>query len=74
MGRFAPAREVLRVHEGGAIRQRIPVETFPLACMLGGADRRTLFILTTDNLNPMDSGVRGRIETIPVDIPGAGLP
>jgi sugar lactone lactonase YvrE len=69
-----PTREVLRVHDGGQILNRIPVDTFPLACMLGGTDRRTLFILTTETLNPMDSSIRGRIETVQVEFPGAGLP
>lgn len=69
-----PTREVLRVHEGAEIRYRIAVDTFPLACMLGGPERRTLFILTTEILNPGDSKARGRIETIQVDVPGAGLP
>ncbi len=67
-------KEVIRVREGAEITQRIPVDTFPLACMLGGPERRTLFITTTEILNPWDSNVRGRIETTQVDIPGAGLP
>lgn len=69
-----PTREVMRVHDGGQIVNRIPVDTFPLACMLGGPDRRTLYILTTEILNPADSNVRGRIEYVQVDVPGAGLP
>ena len=69
-----PTHEVLHVREGAEIVDRIPLDTFPLACMLGGADRRTLFILTTEMLNPGDPNVRGRIETIPVDVAGAGRP
>jgi hypothetical protein len=42
--------------------------------MLGGPERRTLFILTTSSLNPADSRAGGQIETVQVDIPGAGLP
>jgi len=67
-------REVVRVREGADITHRVPVETFPLACMLGGPDRRTLFILTTEILNPWDSNVRGWIETVQVEVPGAGFP
>ena len=33
--------EVIRVHEGGMISERIPVQTNDFACMLGGEDRRT---------------------------------
>ena len=67
-------RDVLRVREGAAITDRIPIDTIPIACMLGGPDRRTLFITTTDSLDPNDTQARGRIETIEVDVPGAGLP
>lgn len=66
--------EVLRVQEGVRVVDRIPVDNFPLACMLGGPERRTLFILTTTVLNPTDNNARGRIETIQVAVPGAGLP
>jgi sugar lactone lactonase YvrE len=69
-----PTQELLHVREGAEIVNRIPLDTFPLACMLGGADRCTLFILTTEMLNPGDPNVRGRIETIQVDVPGAGMP
>jgi sugar lactone lactonase YvrE len=67
-------REVLRVREGGAIAQRISLATIPLACMLGGQEHRTLCITTTDSLDPNDTDARGRIETIVVAVPGAGLP
>ena len=40
--------EVIRVHEGGMISERIPVQTNAFACMLGGEDRRTLFICTSN--------------------------
>jgi sugar lactone lactonase YvrE len=68
--------EVVRVREGGEITHRIQVETQGIACMLGGDDRRTLFILSAP-LVAAEEGrklKRGRIETARVDIPGAGLP
>lgn len=65
---------VLRIEEGGRILDRIPLDSHPLACMLGGPDRRTLFILSTTALDPTDPTANGRIETIEVTIPGAGLP
>lgn len=67
-------REVIRISEGAEITQRIRLDSIPLACMFGGLDRRTLFITSTESLNPGDSEARGRIETIQVDVPGAGLP
>jgi sugar lactone lactonase YvrE len=70
----ASLNEVLRVHEGAQIVARIPVDNFPLACMLGGPERRTLFILTTTSLNPINGNASGRIEIVPMDVPGAGLP
>lgn len=63
--------EVIRVVEGGEIVDRITVETFPYACMLGGEDRKTLFILTSDLFQ---GGMIGKIETVKVDVPGAGFP
>lgn len=68
--------EVLRVHEGGEISQRIKVETTAFACMLGGTDRRTLFILTAETHHPNEAKAKasGRIEFVEVDVPGAGLP
>jgi len=64
--------EVLRVREGGDITHRFTVETQPFAVMLGGPDRRTLSVCTS-LLSERNSG-RGRIETVRVDVPGAGLP
>jgi len=68
----AESTEVLRAKEGGEITHRFSVETQAFAVMLGGPDRRTLFVCTTI-LSERDSG-RGRIETVYVDVPGAGLP
>jgi hypothetical protein len=43
--------------------------------MLGGADRRTLYACTCTGSGPAVSDKRdGRIERVPVDVPGAGLP
>lgn len=67
-------KDVLRVREGGEITHRIPFEGYPLACMLGGPQRRTLYITATESLDYHDVTARGIIETIAVDIPGAGLP
>ncbi len=63
--------EVVRVFEGGQIAERINVETLPYACMLGGPDGKTLFVLTSDLSR---EGLVGRIETVRVEAPKAGYP
>jgi sugar lactone lactonase YvrE len=66
---------VIRVREGGVVTDRIEVEHQAFACMLGGPDRRTLFLCTARDSDPATTGARtGRIETVTVDVPGAGLP
>ena len=70
--------EVIRVHEGGMISERIPVQTNAFACMLGGEDRRTLFICTSNGsgIDP-EAALReksGKIEITQVDVPGCGKP
>ena len=70
--------EVIRVREGGVILDRIPVETNAYACMLGGEDLKTLFICTSNasGVDP-ESALReksGKIETIKVEVAGAGRP
>lgn len=67
-------KEVLRVREGGQITTRIPIGSIAIACMLGGEERSTLFVTTSDSQNPEDTQAKGRIEVLQVDIPGAGLP
>ncbi|MHA1931086.1 MAG: SMP-30/gluconolactonase/LRE family protein [Promethearchaeota archaeon] len=61
--------KVFRVIEGGKVTHEVKVLTQAYACMLGGLDRRTLFVATStaDHLE-------GRIEITRVEIPGAGLP
>jgi sugar lactone lactonase YvrE len=67
---------VLRVLEGGAVTDEVRVSrNGAYACMLGGADRRTLFVCTADVSDPAQTGNRrGAIEACPVAVPGAGLP
>lgn len=67
-------QDVMRVRMGGEVTDRIPLDTIPLACMLGGPERRTLFIATTESIDPSDADAVGRIETMEVDVPGAGVP
>lgn len=67
--------EVLRIKEGGDVTHRVKVATQAFACMLGGPDRRTLFVLTADNTpRALPGKPSGKIETVRVDVPGTGLP
>jgi sugar lactone lactonase YvrE len=68
---------VLRVREGGDVLDEIKVTNdFAFACMLGGDDRRTLYMCTAASSDPKVTGDlrSGRIEAIDVDVRGAGLP
>lgn len=68
---------IVRVAEGGKITNEIPLPgRRSYACMLGGADRRDLYICTAEEHLPEKTIVsrKGRIEMIRVDVPGAGLP
>jgi len=69
-------REVVRIRDGGEVTDRFVLgDRGAYACMLGGVDRRTLFICTN-----IDSGQKiaakrtGKIEVTRVEVPGAGLP
>ncbi len=71
------SHRVVRVAEGGTVLDEVSVGTRnAYACMLGGADRRTLFVCTAESSNPHKTLARmsGRIENTRVDVPGAGLP
>ncbi|MAE94710.1 MAG: SMP-30/gluconolactonase/LRE family protein [Planctomycetota bacterium] len=70
------SNEMLRVREGGEVTERWPTGQMAIACMLGGADRRTLFVLVSDTTAPDEAVERrsGRILATRVDVPGAGLP
>ena len=66
----------IRVLEGGRITDVIDTgDRGSYAVMLGGADRRQLFVLTNSGSGP-DAATRrdGRIEVTTVSIPGAGRP
>jgi sugar lactone lactonase YvrE len=68
--------EVFRILEGGEITHRIPMHAGTYACMLGGEEGRTLFILTSEPPDPFAGRPfhGGCIDAIDVDIPRAGLP
>ncbi len=68
--------EVIRVRAGGAVLARVPTEQLAIACMLGGEDRRTLYVLTAESTDPEACRTKrtARIQTMRVDAPGAGRP
>lgn len=67
---------VVRVFEGGRIERQISLGArHAYACMLGGDDRRTLFICTNSGSGPEIANKReARVEFTKVEAPGAGLP
>jgi sugar lactone lactonase YvrE len=46
-------KTVLRVREGGAVLETIALDRMAIACMLGGADGRTLFTLAAEDTDPV---------------------
>ena len=68
---------VVRVADGGAVLETIPVkDAMAFACVLGGEDRRTLMICagTAHDAEECRRLRSGRIEFARVAVPGAGLP
>ena len=68
---------VIRAKEGAGVVETIRMAEgrHAFACMLGGADRKTLYICTSTASGPAMANKRdGAIEAVQVDVPGAGLP
>lgn len=70
------SHEVLRVVEGGKVTDRINIKNQAYACMLGGEDGKTLFILTSNSSQPDEciADKSAAVETVEVAHAGAGLP
>jgi sugar lactone lactonase YvrE len=73
------AARFARVRAGGEIVDTVEFEPprRTVACVLGGADRRTLYMLTADTLGEADLSrelMTARVEQTRVDVPGNGLP
>jgi sugar lactone lactonase YvrE len=70
------APECVRIAEGGAVLEVIETGAPCFACMLGGDDGRTLFMLTASGSdhNQASASTTGRIVTAQVDSPRAGRP
>jgi sugar lactone lactonase YvrE len=72
-----PRAGLVRVMPGGEITDRVSVPGRRVyACVLGGADRRTLFACTGTTHDRIEAGrVRSaKLEAVTVDVPGAGVP
>jgi sugar lactone lactonase YvrE len=72
-----PNKRCVRVREGGAVLQTIDLDRGCFACMLGGADGRTLFMVATEwgGIRNMADGRRtGQILTVEAPAAAAGWP
>jgi sugar lactone lactonase YvrE len=68
--------ECVRVAEGGAIVERVATSQGCFACMLGGEDRMTLYLVTAESSDAAKARVarNGALEQARTSVPGAGLP
>ena len=74
----------VRVRDGGEVLDSIELDGMPFACMLGGPDRSTLFVMVADwrlgddpaaNIARLTTGPRtGHVLTVAAPAPGAGWP
>ncbi len=66
----------LRLHEGGRVSETVTTGRRAIACMLGGADRKTLYIATSGatGYDECRAERAARLETVTVAVKGAGWP
>jgi sugar lactone lactonase YvrE len=74
-----PHQQCVRVREGGEVVQIIDLDRGCFACMLGGADGRTLYIVANQWSGTAKMGISnparaGQVVAIEVDVPHAGWP
>ena len=72
-----PNKRCVRVREGGEVLQTINLDRGGFACMLGGADRRTLFIMAAEwhGFEKMMTGLgTGQVLAVAAPAPGVGWP
>jgi len=69
-------REALRVREGGELVDRLAIDRHVIACALGGADGRTLFVMAARAIPRAQARAQrgGCVMAVTVDVPGAGSP
>jgi sugar lactone lactonase YvrE len=72
-----PIKRCVRVREGGEVLQTIDLDRGCVACVLGGVDRRTLFLVANEwpgAASMADEARTGQVLTARAPAPGAGWP
>jgi sugar lactone lactonase YvrE len=74
-----PNRRCVRVREGGEVLRTIALDRGCFACLLGGADKRTLFMMAAEwrgmtKIAEVVGERTGRVLAAEVTVPGAGWP
>ncbi len=74
-----PNKRCVRVREGGEVMQTVELDRGCFACMLGGKDKKTLFIVAAEwrgmeNIAEVARARTGRVLTVDAPAPGVGWP
>ena len=74
-----PNKCCVRVREGGEVLQTVKLDRGCFACMLGGVDKRTLFLIAAewrgmDKIAEVARARTGQVLTIEAPAPGVGWP
>ena len=74
-----PNKRCVRVQEGGEVLQAVELDRGCFACMLGGKDKRTLFLIANEwrgmeNMSEVARERTGQVLTIEAPAPGVGWP
>jgi sugar lactone lactonase YvrE len=72
-----PGRRCVRVADGGRVLETVPLDRGGFACVLGGPDRRTLFVTAAHwrpDLPELVPAGSGQVCATEVTVPGAGWP
>ncbi len=72
-----PNKRCVRVREGGEVLQTIELDRGCFACMLGGVDNRTLFLMANawgGPANMAEAARTGQVFTAQAPAPGVGWP
>jgi sugar lactone lactonase YvrE len=75
----AMSTECVRVRQGGEVLARVPLDRSPFACMLGGPDGTTLFVLAAEwrGFEEIEAAIAdrtGRVLVVEAPAPHAGRP
>ena len=74
-----PNQRCTRIREGGEVLHEFELDRGCFACLLGGPDRRMLFLLSAqwggpDGMDEQFEHRTGRVSVAEVDVPGVGWP